>query len=182
MRKPYFADANRPQVLLNQLHEWAATRWQHAGTEPNAMRCGIHADCLFWVKVFKVIGALPSHLEIPDYRMQEARGDEMVLLTAKIVATQRADLVWKMTPNETKPRKQMAGQDVLEVLRLPWLMIGDVLIFTNGTSGAHCGLVVKPMPIHFLHLSINGMLEEPLAQAHYAGDLRFVYRLLEEVA
>jgi hypothetical protein len=63
--------------------------------------------------------------------------------------------------------------------KMPALQIGDVLLFTNGMSGAHCGLVVKEAPVHFVHLSQNGMNEEPLNQAHWLANLAFVYRLME---
>jgi hypothetical protein len=151
------------QVLLNQLHVWQGTRWRHAGVKPNEMRCGVSGDCLFWVHVFKAIGALPEKLEIPDYRLQEARADEMQTLRRCIEATGRADLVF----------------DGATVKHLPIFRVGDVLLFKNGTSGAHCGLVVKDAPVHFAHLTGNGLLEEPLQQKHYLGALTYVYRLLE---
>jgi hypothetical protein len=150
-------------MLLNQLHLWRGTRWQHAGARPNAMRCGVSGDCLFWVHAFKAIGALPAKLEIPNYRLQEARADEMQMLRRSIEATKCADLVF---------------DDATEK-HLPIFRIGDVLLFKNGTSGAHCGLVVKEAPVHFAHLTGNGLMEEPLHQAHYVTALTYVYRLLE---
>jgi hypothetical protein len=54
-----------------------------------------------------------------------------------------------------------------------------VLLFKNGTSGAHCGLIVKEAPTHFVHLTGNGLLEEPFCQSHYISALLYVYRLLE---
>ena len=41
------------------------------------------------------------------------------------------------------------------------------------------GFVVKDAPVHFAHLTGNGLLEEPLQQGHYLGALTYVYRLLE---
>ena len=162
-RTPYFHTPDRVQILLDQLHLWSGTRWQHAGTRPNAMRCGVSGDCLFWVHAFKAIGALPAKLEIPGYRLQEARADEMQTLRRCIEATGCADLVFD----------DAAGK------QLPLFRIGDVLLFKNGTSGAHCGLVVKEAPVHFTHLTGNGLMEEPLQQAHYLRSLKYVYRLLE---
>ena len=162
-RVPYFHTADRVQMLLNQLHLWQGTRWRHAGVKPNEMRCGVSGDCLFWVHAFKAISAFPDRLEIPNYRLQEARADEMRTLRRGIEATGRADLVF-----EDANTKQ-----------LPIFRVGDVLLFKNGTSGAHCGLVVKDGPVHFAHLTGNGLLEEPLRQAHYLDALACVYRLLE---
>ncbi len=165
-RTPYFHTADRVQMLLNQLHLWQGTRWRHAGVKPNEMRCGVSGDCLFWVHVFKAIGALPEKLEIPDYRLQEARANEMQTLRHCIEATGRADLIVNVAPVK-----------YLSVFR-----IGDVLLVTNGTSGAHCGLVVKEAPVHFTHLTGNGLLEEPFHQSHYIAALIYVYRLLEPEA
>jgi hypothetical protein len=159
----YFHTAGRVQMLLNQLHLWQGTRWRHAGVKPNEMRCGVSGDCLFWVHAFKAIGALPEKLEIPDYRLQEARADEMQTLRRCIEATGRADLMF----------------DGATVKHPPLFRIGDVLLFKNGTSGAHCGLVVKDAPVHFAHLTGNGLLEEPLQQAHYQVALKYAYRLLD---
>jgi hypothetical protein len=150
-------------MLLNQLHLWSGTRWRHAGARPNEMRCGVSGDCLFWVHVFKAIGALPNKLEIPNYRRKEALADEMQTLRSCIEATGRADPIIE-TAHAKHP---------------PVFRVGDVLLFRNGTSGAHCGLVVKEAPVHFTHLTGNGLLEEPLRQAHYLAALAFVYRLLE---
>ena len=96
-------------------------------------RCVVasRGDCLFWVHAFKAIGALPEKLEIPDYRIQEARADEMQTLRLKIMQTGRADLVFESGRSKD----------------LPIFLIGDVLLFKNGTSGAHCGLVVKEAPL-----------------------------------
>jgi hypothetical protein len=162
-RRPYFTTTERINSLLNQLNAWQGTRWRHAGTRPNEMRCGISGDCLFWVHTFKAIGALPEKLEIPDYRIQEARADEMQTLRLKIMQTGRAELVFEYETSAP----------------LPIFMIGDVLLFKNGTSGAHCGLAVKQAPLHFVHLTGNGLLEEPFHQAHYATALQYAYRLLE---
>ena len=167
-RIPYFHTADRVQMLLNQLHLWSGTRWQHAGARPNAMRCGVSGDCLFWVHAFKAIGALPEKLEIPDYRLHEALADEMQTLRSKIEATDRAFLVWQRPPGRDR-----------ELGQLPIVRIGDVLLFKNGTSGAHCGLVVKHAPVHLVHLTGNGLNEEPLHQSHYLATLNYVYRLLE---
>ena len=167
-RIQYFHTADRVQVLLNQLHLWQGTRWRHAGVKPNEMRCGVSGDCLFWVHVFKAIGALPEKLEIPDYRLQEARADEMQTLQRCIEATGRALLMWE------RPQRRDR-----ELVQLPVFRIGDVLLFKNGTSGAHCGLVVKDAPVHFAHLTGNGLLEEPLRQAHYLAALKYAYRLLD---
>ena len=150
-------------MLLNQLHLWSGTRWRHAGARPNEMRCGVSGDCLFWVHVFKAIGALPTRLEIPNYRRKEALADEMQTLRGCIEATNCTDLVF----------------DEAQTKQLPVFRVGDVLLFRNGTSGAHCGLVVREAPVHFTHLTGNGLLEEPLRQAHYLAALAFVYRLLE---
>jgi cell wall-associated NlpC family hydrolase len=160
---PYFRTADRVQVLLNQLHLWSGTRWRHAGVRPNEMRCGVSGDCLFWVHVFKAIGALPEKLEIPDYRRQEALADEMQTLRRCIEATGHAELTFESA----------------QAKHPPIFHVGDVLLFKNGTSGAHCGLVVKDAPVHFVHLAGNGLLEEPFHQSHYLAALLYVYRLLE---
>jgi hypothetical protein len=154
-RLPYFRTAERINALHAKLREWSGTRWAHAGTRPNQMRCGVTGDCLFWVHVFKAIGALPAHIEIPDYRKMEAAGDQMRILRQCIEATGVAKLV------------------------LVDIRVGDVLLFTSGMSGAHCGLVVKSPPVHLAHLSRNGLCEEPLAQRHWLDDLVYCYRLLE---
>ena len=163
LRLSYFTTAERIGALLDQLNAWQGTRWRHAGARPNEMRCGISGDCLFWVHAFKAIGALPEKLEIPDYRIQEARADEMQTLRLKIRQTGRADLVFESGRSKD----------------LPIFLIGDVLLFKNGTSGAHCGLIVKEAPLHFVHLTGNGLLEEPFHQAHYLAALGFAYRLME---
>jgi len=163
-RLPYFHEKSRINALLAQLAEWQGTRWRHAGAQPNEMRCGVSGDCLFWVHAFKAIGALPPKLEIPDYRRQEALADKMQTLRRCIEATGRADLVI----------------DNAHAKHPPVFCVGDVLLFKNGTSGAHCGLVVRETPVHFAHLTGNGLLEEPLHQAHYLAALTCVYRLLEE--
>jgi hypothetical protein len=168
-RRPYFHTLDRVQVLLNQLHLWQGTRWRHSGARPSEMNCGVSGDCLFWVHAFKAIGALPAKLEIPDYRLQEARADEMQTLRSKIEATGRALSMWERPP----------CRDLELSPPLPIFHVGDVLLFKNGTSGAHCGLVVKEAPVHFAHLTGNGLLEEPLQQKHYLGALTYVYRLLE---
>jgi len=162
-RLPYFRTPERISALRSQLSHWQGTRWRHAGVRPNEMRCGISGDCLFWVHAFKAIDALPAKLEIPDYRRNEALADEMQTLRRCIEATGRADLV----------------SDNGEAKHPPVFRIGDVLLFKNGTSGAHCGLVVKEAPLHFVHLTGNGLLEEPLHQAHYLASLIYVYRLLD---
>jgi len=154
-RLPYFRTPERVEALTRQLRQWAGTRWAHAGTRPNQMRCGVTGDCLFWVHAFKAIGALSAHLTIPDYRKMEAAGDQMQMLRECIAATGMAELV---------------DGDV---------HIGDVLLFKNGMSGAHCGIVVRTSPTHFFHVSKNGALEEPLLQNHWLDCLAFVYRLIE---
>jgi len=123
------------------------------------MHCGVSGDCLFWVHVFKAIGALPGNIDVPKYRRQEALGDSMLTLRTRIEATGRA-------------ASCLRGEE-------PFL-IGDVLLFRNGMSGAHCGLVVKSAPVHFAHLSQAGFTEEPLNQKHWLDSLAYVYRLLEE--
>jgi hypothetical protein len=179
VRLPYFRAPERINALRSALHGWRGTRWQHAGNRPNEMKCGITGDCLFWVKVFKEIGALPSHLEIPPYRKMEAAADKMKLLRTRIEGTGLAELVFEC-PSAQVPTNSAAhtlmhsGTDALMHL-LP----GDVLLFRNGMSGVHCGLVVKSTPVHFAHLSQHGLLEEPLNQDHWLRDLVFVYRLLE---
>ena len=174
--RPYFYGSNRTRTLLGQLAEWRGTRWQHAGVRPNEMKCGVSGDCLFWVHVFKAIGALPKNLEIPDYRVQEALADKMQTLRSRIEATGRALLVWERSLGYMRPS---SSKDPYDSLALPWLVVGDVLLFKNGTSGAHCGLVVKEVPVHFAHLTGNGLLEEPLHQGHYSVALTYIYRLLE---
>jgi hypothetical protein len=150
-------------MLLNQVHLWSGTRWQHFGTRPNKMKCGVTGDCLFWVHVFKEIGALPEHLVIPDYRKMEAAGDNMKMLRACIEATGRAQFVWDNRASRPIPDKR----------------IGDVLIFENGMSGAHCGLVVREFPCHFFHVGQSGAVREPLCQNHWQVSLAAIYRLLE---
>ncbi len=127
------------------------------------MQCGVTGDCLFWVHAFKAIGALPDKIEIPDYRKMEAAGDGMTTLRLRIMATGRAECVY----------------DHDHARYLPIFKVGDVLLFTNGMSGAHTGLVNKRVPVHFAHLSKNGFNEEPLNQGHWLASLFFVYRLLE---
>lgn len=154
-RLPYFRTPERLSALRSQLSLWAGTRWAHAGTRPNQMRCGVTGDCLFWVHAFKAIGALPCHIVIPDYRQMEAAGDQMRMLRECIEATGVAELVERE------------------------VHIGDVLLFKNGMSGAHCGLVIRQTPTHFVHLSKNGFSEEPLRQNHWLDSLAFIYRLME---
>lgn len=154
-RLPYFRTTESIEALRRQLQQWAGTRWAHAGTRPNQMRCGVTGDCLFWVHAFKAIGALPPKIEIPDYRKMEAAGDQMRMLRDCIEATGVAELV----SSEVR--------------------IGDVLLFKNGMSGAHCGLVIRECPAHFVHLSRNGLIEEPLAQKHWMDGLAYRYRLME---
>ncbi|HXI84146.1 MAG TPA: hypothetical protein VNL17_08665 [Verrucomicrobiae bacterium] len=175
-RRPYFYGSNRARSLLAQLAKWQGTRWRHAGAKPNEMRCGVSGDCLFWVHVFKAIDALPAKLTIPDYRLQEARADEMKTLRQCIMATGRAQLVWE---RDSIANYRGKADDELHRLGLPWLIVGDVLIYKNGTSGAHCGLVANVAPIQFVHLTGNGLLEEPLHQKHYLQSLTYIYRLLE---
>jgi hypothetical protein len=162
-RLPYFRTADRQQALLNQVHLWSGTRWQHSGTRPNQMRCGVTGDCLFWVHVFKAIGALPATLVIPDYRKMEAAGDKMKMLCTCIEATGRAESVWDNRVSRPMPDKR----------------IGDVLIFGNGMSGAHCGLVVRDFPCHFFHVGQSGAVREPLGQNHWQVSLAAIYRLME---
>lgn len=179
---PFFRRADRQQLLLNQLRLWCGTRWAHAGTRPNEMKCGITGDCLFWVHVFKAIGALPEHLEIPDYGRCDALQDDMARLKFCIEATERAHLAWSRPvaagfsprPETRSLKAATTGHDALARITF-----GDVLLFRNGMSGAHTGLVVKGWPVHFVHLSQNGLLEEPLDQTHWLNNLAFVYRLLE---
>ena len=161
-RLPYFRTPIRIDALRLTLNTWSGTRWRHAGTRPNEMQCGVSGDCLFWVHVFKSIGALPANLQIPDYRKREAAMDNMLRLRICIESSERA----------ASCPSCINGEE-------PFL-IGDVLLFRNGMSGAHCGLVVKENPVHFVHLSKNGLLEEPLHQSHWLDNLAFVYRLVEE--
>ncbi len=170
-RLPYYHSPERVAALTDQLAKWQTTRWRHSGTHPNEMRCGISGDCLFWVVAFKAIGALPSHLVIPDYRKMEAAGDKMALLRLRIMETGRAELVMEEPTPVSPPGRGPKG----------WVpMAGDVILFRNGMSGVHCGLVVRPAPMHFFHLSQNGALEEPFNQSHWLASLAFVYRLMEE--
>ncbi len=170
-RRPYFYSQERRDSLLAQLKEWAGTRWAHAGTRPNQMRCGVTGDCLFWVHAFKAIGALPSHIEIPDYRKMEAAGDQMRMLRECIEATGVAELILEKPTPVSPPRRGPKG----------WVpIVGDVLLFRNGMSGCHCGLCVRPRPPHFVHLSRNGFLEEPFRQKHWLDGLAFIYRLTED--
>ena len=173
-RRPYFRSAERVDALRRQLALWSDARWQHAGNHPNEMRCGITGDCLFWVHVFKAIGALPPQIQIPRYRKMEAAADKMKLLRERIEATGRAELVFVAT-------KHLRGYDA-SVGTSAAFMPGDVLLFRNGMSGVHCGLVTRSAPTHFVHLSHNGLLEEPLAQDHWLRDLASVYRLTEPEA
>lgn len=169
-RLPYFRTPERIEALRQQLQQWAGTRWQHAGNRPNEMRCGIAGDCLFWVKAFKAIGALPHHINVPPYRKMEAAADNMRLLRERIMETGRAELIW-----ERDFDRPVVWREVM----MPMPMVGDVLLFKNGMSGVHCGLCVKPWPPHFVHLSRNGFLEEPMNQGHWLETLAFVYRLVE---
>lgn len=162
-RLPYFCEAARVTALVDEIERWRGTRWRHAGARPMEMKCGVHGDCLFWVHAFKAIGALPARIEIPDYRQMEAAADVMSTLRYRIMATGRAECVYDHDRSKC----------------LPIFRIGDVLLFTNGMSGAHTGLVIKRVPVHFVHLSQNGFNEEPLNQAHWLANLFFVYRLLE---
>lgn len=169
---PYFRTPERVDALRSTLSAWAGTRWRHAGTRPNEMRCGVSGDCLFWVHVFKAIGALPAGLQIPKYRKREAAMDNMLRLRTCIESSARAELVGTRccASDDNKPRSSAT---------LPMLLCGDVLLFNNGMSGTHCGLVVKEAPVHFVHLSQNGMNEEPLNQVHWLANLAYVYRLVE---
>lgn len=184
-RLPYFRTPECIDALRQQLSEWARTRWAHAGTRPNQMRCGVTGDCLFWVHAFKAIGALPAHIEIPDYRKMEAAGDQMKMLRECIEATGVGELAWcrggpPCSPSDRRgapPRAPSEGRQ--GSLPLPSLLVGNVLLFANGMSGAHCGLIVKAYPAHFVHLSRNGFVEEPLRQQHWLDNLAFVYRLME---
>jgi hypothetical protein len=162
---PYFRTPERLSALRSQLSLWAGTRWAHAGTRPNQMRCGVTGDCLFWVHAFKAIGALPAKIEIPDYRKMEAAGDQMRMLRECIEATRRATLIWHTLDTPESALLRMND--------------GDVLLFSNGMSGAHCGLIVRCHPFHFAHLSKNGFNEEPIRQTHWLDSLAFVYRLME---
>ncbi len=114
------------------------------GTRPNEMKCGVTGDCLFWVHVFKEIGGLPEHLVIPDYRQMEAAGDKMKMLRTCIEVTGACKLCGTQPcqPPDTGKR------------------IGDVLIFGNGMSGAHCGLVVRDFPCHFFHIGQSGAVAD----------------------
>lgn len=170
VHRPYFSTPERIEALKNQLQQWAGTRWAHAGNRPNEMRCGLTGDCLFWVKAFKAVGALPTHIEIPAYRKMEAAADDMRLLRDRIMGTGRAELIW-----ERDFDRPVVWREVI----MPLPMIGDVLLFKNGMSGVHCGLCVKPWPPHFVHLSRNGFLEEPMNQGHWLETLAYVYRLME---
>ncbi|MGO9243289.1 MAG: hypothetical protein ACLQDC_00735, partial [Verrucomicrobiia bacterium] len=102
---PYFRTPERIDALKCQLQQWAGTRWAHAGTRPNEMRCGVTGDCLFWVHAFKAIGALPRHIEIPDYRKMEAAGDSMYTLRTRIMATGVAELVWERECSRASVRR-----------------------------------------------------------------------------
>lgn len=180
IRLPYFRTPERVDALKRQLQQWAGTRWAHAGTRPNQMRCGVTGDCLFWVHAFKAIGALPAKITIPDYRKMEAASDQMKLLRECIEATGCAQLV-AQCPSAQVPENP--GTDPLMHLgtdALTHCFPGDVLLLRNGQSGVHCGLVVRTHPLHFVHLSQNGFNEEPLHQAHWTVALAYVYRLVEE--
>lgn len=180
---PYFRSPGRIAALRATVSAWAGTRWGHAGKRPNEMRCGISGDCLFWVHIFKAIGALPSDLQIPEYRKREAAMDNMLRLRICIESSARALQIFGSATVPACPDFEVGVAAVpttaSETLALPGLLIGDVLLFNNGMSGAHCGLVVKEAPVHFVHLSQNGMNEEPLHQTHWLANLAFVYRLLE---
>jgi len=172
-RLPYFHSSERIAVLRSTLATWAGTHWRHAGTRPNSMHCGVSGDCLFWVHVFKAIGALPENIEVPRYRRQEALSDSMLTLRTRIEATGRAELILDFGLGISD-----SPQSTIKNLKSK-IAIGDVLLFKNGMSGAHCGLVVRSHPVHFAHLSQNGFTEEPLNQKHWLDSLVFVYRLLE---
>lgn len=182
-RLPYFRTTERVSAMREQLRDWHATRWQHAGTRPNEMQCGIRGDCLFWVHVFKAIGALPTELRIPDYRKREAAMDNMARLQSCIMSSECAECVWRdetVVATLTVARASRPLNPMLKAGEPPApLLPGDVLLFANGMSGVHCGLVVRESPPHFVHLSQNGLTEEPLNQAHWLKDLAFVYRLVE---
>ncbi|HVM62879.1 MAG TPA: hypothetical protein VMV72_18605 [Verrucomicrobiae bacterium] len=177
---PYFRIPERIDALRRQLQEWQGTRWQHAGNRPSEMRCGITGDCLFWIHVFKAIGALPPHIEIPPYRKMEAAADKMAMLRRRIEETGRAEMVWcsrgSVSRENDEPGTPHRG---VATPRVPLFRSGDVLLFASGMSGAHCGLIVRDPPPHFVHLSQNGLIEEPLLQAHWIDSLVYVYRLLE---
>jgi hypothetical protein len=93
-RHPYFRTPERIAALHAQLVEWRGTRWAHAGVRPNEMRCGVSGDCLFWVHVFKAIGALPATVEVPEYIRGQALRDAMRSLRSAIEATDQSDLVY----------------------------------------------------------------------------------------
>lgn len=169
-RLPYFCTPERIDALRSTLDAWRGTRWAHAGVRPNEMRCGISGDCLFWVHAFKAIGALPEGLLIPEYRRMEAAADKMQLLRARIMETGRAELVFVAANHIRGAAKEFRGYNALP---------GDVLLFANGMSGVHCGLVVKPAPMHFFHVSQNGALEEPFNQGQWLASIAYAYRLME---
>jgi hypothetical protein len=161
---PYFRTPERIRALLAEIQKSVGTRWAHAGTRTNRMECGLTDDCLFWVKAFRTIGALPAHIEIPPYRRMEASADRMCLLRLRIMETGRAELVYEA--------------DFAK--RFPIFRVGDVLLFKNGMSGVHCGLVVRQSPLHFFHLGQNGAMEEPFHQGQWIAAIAYAYRLLEE--
>jgi hypothetical protein len=174
---PYFRTPERSAALRAKLRLWEGSRWGHAGTRPNEMQCGITGDCLFWIHVFKAIGALPPSLQIPDYRKREAALDNMARLRSCIEATGRGVMVW--SDGRARPPGAPNADGRPGGPSLPDFLPGDVLLFANGMSGVHCGLIVREIPPHFVHLSQNGLAEEPLNQAHWLKDLAFVYRLVE---
>jgi len=163
-RLPYFRSSDRINAFHAQLVEWRGTRWAHAGVRPNEMRCGVTGDCLFWVHVFKAIGALPATVEVPEYIRGHALRDAMAMLRERIEGTGRAVQV-----------DYLLGNPGI------WYAVktGDVLLFKNGTSGVHCGLVIGEHPVHFTHLSQDGLITEPLNQKQWLGNLAVVYRLME---
>jgi hypothetical protein len=139
------------------------------------------------VHAFKAIGALPAKVTIPDYRKMEAAGDGMKMLRECIEGTGVAERVWSVgtrcaASDDDRPRSSAAlpSRTVCEDVMMPMPMVGDVFLFRNGQSGCHCGMCVKPFPPHFVHLSRNGFLEEPMNQKHWTDALAFVYRLVEE--
>jgi hypothetical protein len=154
------------------------------------MKCGVTGDCLFWVHVFKAIGALPAELQIPDYRKREGSVNSMERLRGCIEETGRAELVASCQPSAVSHQPAGKSSQPSAVSRQPEaesrkliadsnIATGDVLLFANGMSGVHCGLVVRETPPHFVHLSQNGLTEEPLNQEHWLASLAFIYRLME---
>jgi hypothetical protein len=191
--QPYFRSLDRQQLLLNHVALWRGTPWRHAGAHPHRMKCGVHADCLFWVAMFQEMGALPPGKLIPDYRKMEAAKDDRRQLRECIEATGRAQLVWERKQaaphdavhREDSPRAatgETTGENAAVNARGYSLRIGDVLLFANGMSGVHCGLVVRTVPCHFFHIGPNGAIETPFGQDQWVKGLAAVYRLMEPVA